>query len=261
MTNEYYNSFALLTMHKAASVYVGDIFKEIFSRHGYGTFDPATAAFERGMSESASTAEQAMRLLEPDHFYGPFRAESAFLAAQIIPARPIIHVRDPRDCLVSLYYSLLFSHPVPGGAAATFFLQRRESLQAMTIDGFVRKCLLAERLDTREIGWGYRRFLRFSRALKAKRPETILSKYEDMVTEFPDWLVAIVGQLGIEIDYDIIIDLVERTNFLVNLRVEENHLQHKRQITPGDHRRKLCLETQEILTEFYAEELTCLGYL
>src|ERR1700689_783248 len=110
-----YDSFMLLTLHKAGSSYVGEIFKEIFSKHGYLIFDPAAEAFASGFAEKAFTAGQGERLWEPHHFYGPFRTGSVSLATQLCPARPIIHIRDPRDCLVSLYYSLRYSHAVPGG--------------------------------------------------------------------------------------------------------------------------------------------------
>jgi len=201
-----------------------------------------------------------MLLCEPHSFYGPFRGGPAGLAAQLSPARPIIHIRDPRDCLVSLYYSLRYSHPLPGGAAADDFLQLRRSVETMTIDDFVCGFLLDELLCDRRIGSGLVRHLQLFRALIERRPDAILSKYEDMVTEFPDWLVAIVEQFGIPIDYEMIIDLIARTDFLVNLRVEEDRRNHKRQITPGDHRRKLTAETQAILADFYAEDLEYFGY-
>src|ERR1700761_8478027 len=42
-------SFLLLTIHKAGSSYVGEVFKEIFAHHGYGIVDPLTEAFDRGL--------------------------------------------------------------------------------------------------------------------------------------------------------------------------------------------------------------------
>jgi Sulfotransferase domain len=257
MTKEYSDSFVLLTLHKAGSSYVGEIFKEVFGKHGYSILDPATVAFELGLELTAFIAGQAAQLCQPHYFYGPFRGGAVCLIGQISPARPIIHIRDPRDCVVSLYYSWRYSHPVPSGEEAGEFLRVREFLKAKTPDDFVRSFVRSRS----NFDQAFLKPLQAFRALKESRPDAILSKYEDMVGEFPDWLVGIVEQFGIEIDYEMIIDLIARTDFLVNLRVEENPYNHKRQITPGDHKRKLDPKTQEILTDFFAEELRYFGYL
>lgn len=249
-------SFMLLTIHKAGSTYVGEIFKEVFAKHGYGIVDPLTEAFDRGVRLGPYIKEQTDRLCAPKSFIGPFRGRLNGLAAHLISARPIVHVRDPRDCIVSYYYSLRFSHVEREGLEGARIRARRESLEHITIDGFVENILLGGK----EVDDDFSRSFELLENVRRAWPDAILSRYEDMVEEFPDWLVGVVEQFGIDIDYEMIIDLIARTDFLQNLRVEENQYNHKRQITPGDFRRKLTPRSQALLTEFYAQELAWFGY-
>ena len=246
----------LLTVHKAGSSYVGGIFQEIFAKHGYDVSDPLAEVFDRGANFSSHIADQAERLQRAGCFFGPFRSLFNGLAAHIANARPIIHVRDPRDCVVSFYYSMRYSHVLPAGAPGLIMAKYRETLQRIDIDGFVENLVIGGK----QLDEAFSRTFNQLAAIRAARPDAILSRYEDMVEEFPDWLVGIVEQFGIEIDYEMIIDLIARTDFLVKLRVEENPHNHKRQITPGDFRRKLTPRSQALLTRFYEQELDWFGY-
>ncbi len=249
-------SFLLLTVHKAGSSYVGEIFKEVFARHGFGIVDVLTEAFDRGLKLGRFVGEQAERLQAPNSFIGPFRGRFNGLAAHISAARPIIHVRDPRDCIVSFYYSVRYSHVASPGPEGDRLQMQREALERIGIDSFIANMVRGGKGVDDE----FSRSFELLASIRRARPDAILSRYEDMVEEFPDWLVGVVEQLGIAIDYEMIIDLIARTNFLQNLRVDENPYNHKRQITPGDFRRKLSPSSQKLLTDFYAQELAWFGY-
>jgi hypothetical protein len=249
-------SFMLLTVHKAGSSYVGEVFKEIFARHRYQPFDLMAEVYSGARRMGDWAEAEIERLCASGSFFGPFRGGHNGLAAHISQARPIIHVRDPRDCVVSNYYSMRYSHGVPPGYEGERLLALRESLEHVTIDGYVENLVIEGRCGDENF---CRTFVILD-AIRRTRPDAILSRYEDMVSEFPDWLVGIVEQFGIEIDYEMVIDLIARTDFLVNLRVEEDHRNHKRQITPGDFRRKLTPRSQALLTEHFAEALDAFGY-
>ncbi|MEI9987566.1 MAG: sulfotransferase domain-containing protein [Aliidongia sp.] len=246
----------LLTVHKAGSSYVGEIFKEVFARHRYQPFDLMAEVYSGARRMGDWSEAEAERLCTSGGFFGPFRGGHNGLAAHISQARPIIHVRDPRDCIVSHYYSMRYSHGVPPGYEGERLLALRESLECTTIDSYVENLVICGLCGDEN----FCRSFDILHAIRCARPDAILSRYEDMVTEFPDWLVGIVEQFGIEIDYEMVIDLIARTNFLVNLRVEENQYNHKRQITPGDFQRKLSPRGQALLTAHFAETLDAFGY-
>jgi hypothetical protein len=256
-TVEECNSFTLLTMHKAGSSYAAQILKEVFERHGYSIVDLATAGYDRGVDEHDYVAEQAEFLCASDSFFGPFRGRSNCLAAQCSPARPIIHIRDPRDCVVSLYYSLRYSHAVPPGAVGARFLETRSNLERMSLDAYVQNFALCGAM----VDESFLPNLQLFRQLLEVKPDSILSRYEDMVMEFPDWLVSIAEQTGIEIDYEIVIDIVRRVDFLNTLRVVEDVNNHKRQVIPGDYKRKLSILSQKTLTDFFRDELRYFDYI
>src|ERR1700733_5182527 len=207
-------SFMLLTVHKAGSSYVGEIFKEVFARHRYQPFDLMADIYDGARELGAWSEAEIERLCASGGFFGPFRAQQNALAAHISPARPIIHVRDPRDCVVSNYYSMRYSHGVTPGYEGERLLALRESLEHVTIDGYAENLVIEGRCGDEN----FCRTFDILYAIRCARPDAILSRYEDMVTEFPDWLVGIVEQFGIEIDYEVVIDLIARTDFLVNLR-------------------------------------------
>jgi len=249
------NSFMMLTIHKAASSYVGQVLTELFDAFGYRCVDLQGEAFSLGMEEGQFVADSAERFFEPGCFFGPLRGRPAKSAAQISPARPIIHVRDPRDCLVSHYYSIRDSHPVPNGERAKIFLANRERAERITVDEYV------EMLITHDKNMQFKQTLQTFIDLIKHQPHCIVSKYEKMVTDFEYWIYDIVSQFGIAVDYSTVIDLIERTNPEVNFAVEENVQNHKRQVTPGDHARKLAPRTVSLATEFFSEELKFFGYL
>jgi hypothetical protein len=172
------NSWALLTMHKAVSSFLGEILKMIFASRGYCVLDLAASAFSAGMDEKHYIESHTDLLRQAGFFFGPFRTDTAGVVAQVSQVRPIVHVRDPRDCLVSLYFSLAYSHPVPGpGPIRERFLAEREQFFAMSVDDFALEGLRR----------GYRA-LGIMREIVEQRPDGLLSRYEDLVTDFMPWV-------------------------------------------------------------------------
>ncbi|WP_175108007.1 sulfotransferase domain-containing protein [Pararobbsia alpina] len=239
-------SIALLTMHKAASTYVGSVLRRLFERCDYRAEDIAAEAFEAGTDEVSYIQRHLSRLGQPNTFFGPFRTESAVPVSSVVSVRPIIHIRDPRDCVVSLYYSLAYSHVEPGpGPIRDQFLADRRQFQQMGIDDFCFEGLRR----------GYDALGIMRRGAEA-RPDAVLSRYEDMVTDFPNWLERLAGSVDITVDKDILDTFCASTGF----NVVEDPLQHKRQVIPGDHRRKLRQNTQDALTEAFKDDLSFFGY-
>jgi hypothetical protein len=226
---------------------VGDLLADLFVEQGYTRYNPLEGCFEQGVSEAEHLAAQMPLDVQPRSFYGTFRTDTAELIAAVSSLRPILHIRDPRDCLVSLFYSLAYSHVLPDDEdARRAFLEDRERLRKIGVDGLA--FLHVER--------GYWSTAVVRRVLK-NRPDAIISKYEDMVTNFPLWLRSLNEAMGSPFSEESMVRRIAAANFAV----EENPLNHKRQVTPGDFRRKLCKEAREALTEVYREDLEYFGYL
>ncbi len=88
-------------------------------------------------------------------------------------------------------------------------------------------------------------------------PRVHLLTYEQLVLDFPRWLdrLAHIWQLRLSRL------LRQRLSDLANFKVErEDIFSHKRQVLPGDHRRKLKPATIEWITEHFRRVLVPLGY-
>jgi hypothetical protein len=146
-----------------------------------------------------------------------------------------------------MYYSLAYSHPVPGpGPIRDSFLAERKAIQALSVDDFVSQVL----------DWYVSLAFGVLRNIAVRRPNHILSRYEDMVTEFPHWLDRLLLEADLQISPSLRQSVLENATF----EVEEDIYRHKRQVTPEDFRRKLSKPIQHKLTEAFEVDLRFFGY-
>lgn len=240
------HSFTFLTLHKAGSAFASEVLRNIFIDNGWKSYDFATEAFDAGLSEYDAVKENLRHFKEHHAFFGPLRAESVSLVPTLPNLTPIIHIRDPRDCLVSYYYSICYSHVLPGpGPARNHLLRMREHYKSVGVDEF---CL--------EVMTNGDRSFRLLRAAAEANSDAIVSRYEHMVADLTNWLKDLVRRLPITVAHDRLVSL-EAENAAP---ATENVHSHKRQVKPGDFRRKLRLSSQEMLTEFFSDDLRYFGY-
>jgi len=167
----------------------------------------------------------------------------------------IFQVRDPRDILVSEYYSVAYIHPVNDESLK----KRRVEAQKMTVEEYAIRQpefsaspleqkfqpLLDRLEDTRESGVDC---------------NDILVRYETMVSRFHEWASAVIVPFGFQFPRIMAAKLAweYRKDFVPP--AEGDSMTHKRRITPGDFRRKFSPETIEILNERFAPILEAFGY-
>ena len=193
----------------------------------------------------------------PIRFFVPTKA--------IAEARTILHLRDPRDVLTSMFYSYCFMH---AGEIEPNTGYRQEVAEA-GIDRFVLD-MVSDKFFTYGgdygIGSRYKKYVgtvldRYERYLSELlgRPETIVVSYEEMVLAFPSWLKKIVSAFSLT-DADETQRIVEARHANSVNAGEEDAWSHKRKVTPGDHREKLQPATIVRLNEIFAPVLEKLGY-
>jgi hypothetical protein len=234
------------TMHKAASTFVGHLLSRTFQSAGYGALDISAESFTAGVTEVDYVCCNRHRLLDANMFYGPFRSETALAVPLELPEQLVVHVRDPRDCVVSMYYSICFSHSLPGeGPARHEFLEWREKYREKGIDFF---CMEGIERNYRALG--------IMREVVQRRPDAVLSYYERLVASPADWFVDVTTRLGISRNETPQISSLDEKEFVVL----EDKFSHKRQVTPGDYKRKLKKETQIALSDHMKHDLQFFGY-
>ncbi len=161
----------------------------------------------------------------------------------------ILMIRDPRDSLTSLYYSNAFTHSLPiGRTNEPAFLANRNRVRKMSVDDFV----LSEKDQYCEKYRVYMKELENS-------PNVLVTKYEDMISDFANWLDTILSFCSLSCSETTRNKLIAEARRSQNTK--ENKMRHKRQVTPGDHRRKLIPETIAKLNADLADILSAYGYV
>jgi hypothetical protein len=160
-----------------------------------------------------------------------------------------LQTRDPRDVLTSLYFALVYVFPLdPGGYPKP---EQQEAWRKQGIDSFV-----LEMSDMVKASYSY--LLESEVFTKAT-----LLQYEEMVTNHSGWAARVLGAFRGYADDHQLADLGTRmvAEFAGAFDADcENVRSHKRQVTPGDFRRKLSPPVILELNRKFADILGQLNY-
>lgn len=237
------------TFHKCASTLFSTYLLKRVS--GLRHCDYAAEMFLRGRLKRPVTFE------DHGYVYGPLRLSSPrdsdgyrFVIARVaqqdfVRDKPCLFmVRDPRDILVSSYYSSAFTHPLsPVAEIREQQLRERAEVQAMTLDDYA---LLQAEERRRDFACLHDLYTACSRG--------VLLRYEDMVEDFDGFAEGLCTYLDI------------RPRVLRNLerrsrpRRNADTSQHRRSGKTRQFRDTLSPETISRLNEQFGETLRLFGY-
>lgn len=240
-------SVMTLSMHKAGSSIADRVIGDFCVLRGYGIDRIAAKVPASPLSEVDvyRTYQPQMRL--DGIYYGVARHPDVHDMEILPKLRLIAQVRDPRDCITSLYFSLRESHVPPRDPEKLkAFMEHRKKVQGLVIDDYA----------VREAPQ-YARRLRIMADMLQRHPDILLLRYEEMVEDTRTWL----DRISAFLDQPLTDDLLARLGDKIVFRVDrEDPASHKRQITPGDHRRKLQPETVRAMNAVLADQLAAFGY-
>jgi hypothetical protein len=166
----------------------------------------------------------------------------------------ILHLRDPRDVLTSLYFSYSYSHPKVNG----WFEPTKDFRRDLIEKGIDRFILEKDQNGISKAEVFLTRYQQYCSHLLDK-PNVVFVKYEEMVSNFPDWLSRVLTPFEIpdkKKNYEFLLKC-HKNEFKVKT---ENRQKHKRKITPGDYKEKLSEETIRTLNEMFRDVLIRLNY-
>ena len=176
-------------------------------------------------------------------FYGMDKEELTLPIPNLEEFKIFLMLRDPRDVLTSYYlYQAYSSYKNP--AKQELLMERNKEVQAKSIDAWV--------LEKAPLFKG--RYEEYIKNLYGK-PNVLFLKYEDMIADFDPWIARLIEFSGLKLRDETIESVKKTADFKV---AKEDKASHKRQVTPGDHKRKLKDETicelnfqfQKVLEEF-----------
>lgn len=164
--------------------------------------------------------------------------------------RVVLMTRDPRDILVSAYYSISYSHEEPTSFSSKNeeFYGVRSQARQQTIDEYVLNSW--EKIN--EILQTYR-----DRLLE-KYPHVYLTRYEDMVDDFENWFINLLEACQLDIS-EALKDQIIQKHYASRPKVEDKQA-HVRKGVSGDYKNKLKDETISFLDEKLADMLAYYQY-
>lgn len=151
----------------------------------------------------------------------------------------ILMVRDPRDVLVSGYYSVAYSHPAPAYGTDKYhaFIKDRKFSQEATVDEYaIAQC-----------NHIYETFERHRNLLLGRSSNVHIIKYEDMVSDFEGWLRSLINYCDFQVSAQLFEELLQEHERLRPSK--ENVEKHIRKGKPGDYREKLTPETVDYIEQ------------
>jgi|SRR5579862_3296833 len=242
-------SYFVFGVRKSGSSILNSIVGALAGMNGVQYIDVAGTLFKSGLRVSDwQNDSELCGLLRPGNVYGGFRNFPVGLACapRFRQSRKILMVRDPRDALVSEYFSNAYSHSIPqGGSGRSAMLAERDAALRSDLQSYVLRMAPSLRRALREY-------------LPLKDDPTVrIVRYEDRIMQkrqligdicaFFSWSVSDENVGHILGWADIIPDAERPTAFV-------------RRVRPGDYVEKLAPETIRELELFFQRELACFGY-
>lgn len=258
-------SILIYTVHKAASMFLHQISEDVSREFGIIHYSP-NASGEASVHDEIRRVSWKRFIEDParEGCFGPIRAGTAdpIIPDGLAAFSVILHLRDPRDVLTSLYYSNVYNHPRKEGRFNPSD-EKRKQWEDEGVDVFVLKQvpIFKQRYETLISGL-------------LGRDNVILLKYEDMVNDYSGWLKCFLdGFAHLPLPSKRKLGMLSTPNSLARIHKslyekhrkdfippEEDVHKHIRQLMPGDHERKLAPATIAQLDAELEDSLRSLNY-
>lgn len=249
------SSFYAFSMPKAGSTLLDNMLSGICHKLSIPVINPYSVAWASGINPTAIDPSLAKCLRPVGYAYLGFRQVfPKNLNADLSTPKKILLVRDPRDMLTSLYFSLRDSHSIPKNASTmkTNMVNQRKLVSQQNINDFA-----IERAPH------YLKFFKDYRKRLLSLPHTRIYRYEDIIFDKESWLLAMLDFFGVLDSYPekTVLQEAKKVAAKHDLRPrEENPNKHVRQVTPGNYKKHLSSDTIKSLNTSLAPFLDYFHY-
>ena len=240
-------SFFVFSMHKTGSTLLNEMLVDVCRIANVPIFSPEQIEFRNGLPLGELDLSVQSWFRRPGYCFSGFRTFPKYLeGVDLTPIRKIFLIRDPRDMVVSRYYSTKISHPIASGELGEKMKELRERVASMGVDEY---CL-----------W-YSNIISFQFTDYAKNifdANLKVCRYEDVIFEKRKWLADTLEYAGIKILDSQIHEVADKHDVVPDVEDETKHI---RRVIPGDHKNKLKPETIEQLNIIFADMLKRFNYV
>lgn len=242
----------VLGVRKSGSTMLNNACHMLAQANAVNFVDVAAPLFRANVPAGAWAREKHInRIVFPGNAYGGFRVYPSGLREnrRFRLGKKILLVRDPRDALVSEYFSNAYSHRIPKasgeiGVRERLLVQREKALST-SVDAYV---LERAELMRRTIA-AYEEIL--------EDQGFLLLRYEDIIFAKEKMLRDVAAHFRWQCAADQLAEILSR----IDVRPEvERQTEFIRKVTPGDHREKLSSATIGQLNDKFAGVMSRLGY-
>ncbi len=217
--------FFIFGLHKSGSTLLNNIFNDICTEANIEQISLEELLFEKGFTPIDIN-------IEGFPFYNGicYRGFRSFWINNIMPkndSRSIVLVRDPRDALISYFFSDKYSHPIPEMGSIT---------QSMRL---TRNKLSTVENPEDDYNWLLNRakFLRkniLDYACVLQNENFRFYRYEDVIFYKEEWIRNMVDFLGIDITNSKIEKIAKKNDVIPE---QENKKEHIRSVIPGNYKK------------------------
>jgi hypothetical protein len=238
-------SFFVFAMHKSGSTLMNRMLDQALFAAGVPQIPLPAIAFEAGLPPNEILNPEEL-VFERGYCYRNFHGVPPYLHKFDIAAnKKILLIRDPRDIVVSYYFSMAKSHRLPPlGVVKKYLLNMRSMARRANIDQFCRS--VAKEFKSQ--------FRSYQSILST---ELRLYRYEDVIFDKKAWLEDMLGYVGVALN-DAKVTRIARENDI--WPAVERPSKHIRQVTPGNFRKHLSRESIELLNSEFEHLLTEYNY-
>ena len=242
------DSFFVFSLHKCGSTLINNMIVDVCNYLKISWLDLEGTVFKHGYMPVHLKGDLSSLFSKVGYAYVGFRS---FWIGQHYDAtqnRCLLLIRDPRDAMVSHYFSYLYSHGIPdSGPISQTMSKNRKKLADTDINAYV--------LRPQIINTYKNAFKQYDKSLSSEK--TQVYRYEDVIYTKREWLTDMLHFLNLEVPTDIISNIVRKHDVLP---LQEDPSKHIRQVAPGNYLSHLKKKTIEKLNEEFADILSQYGW-
>ena len=248
------DAYFVLGIRKCGSSILNSMLTDLGRLNGHPFVDLGGRFFAADVPEQDWREDPAvLDALAGGTVYGGFRSMPLVFAQSPLyrQSRKILLVRDPRDALVSEYFSIAHSHSLPeaaeaGGGAREEFLALRQEAQVTGVEEMAlqRAPLMRDA------------FLEYAGA--ASDPLTRIYHYEDVILDKRPWLRSMAEHFGWDGGSPGFVDGM--MGWADKVPAAEQSRAFIRRVVPGDHRNKLSASVITQLDTVLRPAMELFGY-